>query len=96
MDSCFRDLVDSANTDGPAMRHRWSFGLWCRLPFLAQFLDSASRRDALYAAGVSQNPNNSVFPGQVFNDALTLPGAQYVYIPKGSAIPPTLAPFNRF
>ncbi|WP_230426189.1 RHS repeat domain-containing protein [Ralstonia syzygii] len=50
--------------------------------------------DALYAAGVNPNHNNSILPGKVFFDALTLPDAQYVYIQKGSSIPPILAPFN--
>ncbi|MGC0017375.1 hypothetical protein ACPPTR_18020, partial [Ralstonia pseudosolanacearum] len=50
--------------------------------------------DALYGAGIMPNHNPSILPGQIFSSVLSLPSAQYVYIPKGSAIPSILAPFK--
>ncbi|QOK92745.1 hypothetical protein HF908_15520 [Ralstonia pseudosolanacearum] len=50
--------------------------------------------DALYGAGVMLNHSTAILPGQIFSNTLGLPGAQYVYIPKGGIIPPALAPFK--
>ncbi|WP_247536997.1 RHS repeat-associated core domain-containing protein [Ralstonia pseudosolanacearum] len=50
--------------------------------------------DSLYGAGIMPNHNPSIFPGQIFSSVLGLPGAQYVYIPKGGTIPSILAPFK--
>ncbi|MEX8500251.1 MAG: RHS repeat-associated core domain-containing protein [Leptothrix ochracea] len=49
---------------------------------------------ALNSAGLPMSPDPSILPGKVFNDALSVPGATYMYLPKGSAVPSALLPFN--
>ncbi|MFX3591092.1 RHS repeat-associated core domain-containing protein [Ralstonia mannitolilytica] len=43
--------------------------------------------NALDAAGITSTGDPSIFPGRVFIDALSLPGAQYVNIPRGGRFP---------
>ncbi|WP_174999172.1 RHS repeat-associated core domain-containing protein [Rugamonas aquatica] len=54
---------------------------------------STSVGKAMNAAGLSSS-DPSTLPGFTFYDALSLPGAQYIYIPQGGAIPANLGTFN--
>lgn len=47
---------------------------------------------AMKEAGLTKS-DPSTLPGFSFNDALSIPGSQYIFIPKGGSLPPSLAPF---
>lgn len=49
---------------------------------------------AMYDAGLTDNSDPSILPGNVFSEALSLPGAQLLTLPKGSKVPSSLTSFN--